>query len=166
MPMRSLVFVCTGNVCRSPMAEHLLRRRLGPGSDWDVSSAGTSGGYGLPASRTAVEALDEIGLDLSSHRSRPLTREAVDDASLVVVMTADHRDFIRAVSPGAMEKIFLLRSFDPAGAGDIEDPIGSSADTYRRVRDEIDRALPGLVSFMETLELPGEKRPGPRRNDG
>jgi protein-tyrosine-phosphatase len=139
------------------MAEHLLRHRLGPDSDWDVSSAGTSGGYGMTASRFAVDAMGEMGLDLSTHRSRPLTREVVDGASLIVVMTGGHRDFIRAAYPGATEKVFLLKSFDPGG-GDIDDPIGMTADTYRQVRDEIDRALPGLIAFMETLELPD----GPR----
>jgi len=146
------MFVCTGNVCRSPMAEYLLRHRLPPDSAWEVGSAGTSAGFGMSASRFAVTALREKQVDLSMHQSRPVTRDLVDVASLIVVMTAGHRDFIRAVYPDAKEKIFLLKSFDPVGGGDIDDPIGLTVETYRQIRDDIDRALPGLMTFMETLE--------------
>ena len=152
MSKRMLMFVCTGNVCRSPMAEYLLRDRLGPEADWEVCSAGTSAGHGMQASDSAVETLREKGLDLSPHRSRPLSRELVDAASLIVVMTAGHRDFIAATFPGAMEKVFLLRSFDPLGSGDIDDPIGMEIDTYCGVRDDIERCLPGLIAFMNSLE--------------
>jgi protein-tyrosine-phosphatase len=152
MSTRTVMFVCTGNVCRSPMAEHLLRRRLPPDSGWEVCSAGTSAGFGMPASGFAVSVLREKQIDLSTHQSRPLTRELVDAASLIVVMTAGHRDFIRAVYPDALEKIFLLKSFDPIGGGDIDDPIGLTVETYLQIRDDMDRALPGLMSFMETLE--------------
>ena len=152
MSRRTLMFVCTGNVCRSPMAEYMLRRRLGTDREWDVCSAGTSAGYGMPASGSAEEVLSEMGIDLAPHRSRPLTREGVDAASLIVVMTASHRDFIRTAYPDAAEKVFLLKSFDPVGSGDVDDPIGMTADTYRAISDEIDRALPGLMAFMATLE--------------
>ena len=146
------MFVCTGNVCRSPMAEYLLRHRLLPDSEWVVCSAGTSAGFGMPASGFAESVLREKRIDLSPHQSRPLTRELVDAASLIVVMTSGHRDFIRAIYPDATEKIFLLKSFDPIGGGDIDDPIGLTVDTYRQIRDDIDRALPGMMSFMDTLE--------------
>ena len=152
MSTRTIMFVCTGNVCRSPMAEYLLRHRLPRGSEWAVCSAGTSTGFGMPASLFAATALDEERIDLSPHQSRPLTRELVDAASLIVVMTSRHRDFIKATYPDAAEKIFMLKSFDPIGGGDVDDPIGLTLETYRQIRDEIDRALPGLMSFMETLE--------------
>ena len=152
MSKRVIMFVCTGNVCRSPMAEYLLRQRLGPGADWEVCSTGTSAMSGMTASFSAVEVLNEGGIDLSPHRSRPLTRELVDTASLIVVMAAGHRDFIRTVYPDAVEKVFLLKSFDQGHQGDVEDPIGMTADTYRQIRNEIERALPGVMSFMKTLE--------------
>ena len=152
MSKRMLVFVCTGNICRSPMAEYLLKSRLGPDTDWEVCSVGTHAGYGMRASDSAVETLREKGIDLSLHRSQPVTRELVDAASLIVVMTATHRDSIRAAYPDAAEKVFLLKSFDPINGGDIDDPIGSTTDVYRDIGGEIDRALPGLIIFMKTLE--------------
>jgi protein-tyrosine phosphatase len=80
-------------------------------------------------------------------------REVIDASSLIVVMTASHRDQVRMQYPEAGEKVFLLRSFDPsASGGDVEDPIGGSLETYRRVRGRIEEALPELISFMKTLE--------------
>lgn len=153
MPKRVVLFVCTGNVCRSPMAEHLMRDRLGKDSDWTTQSAGLSAINGLPASGAAAQVLREWGCDMGAHRSRAATREAVDGASLIVVMTAAQRDETADLFPGSEEKTFVLKSFDPSGSkGDIADPIGSSADVYRKIRDEIADALPGLQQFMARLQ--------------
>ena len=134
------------------MAEYLLRDRLGPDMEWGIRSAGITAGSGMPASDGAVSALGERGIDLSPHRSRPVTRELVDAASLVVVMTTSHREQIGKLFSDSKEKTFLLKSFVSAsGGGDIDDPIGSSADTYRGIRDEIEAALPELISFMKSL---------------
>ena len=152
---KMILFVCTGNICRSPMAEYLLKHRLGSGSDWQVLSAGTHAYDGMRGSRAAVEALKELKIDMNGHLSRPLTRELVDAASLIVVMTASHLAHLRAEYPGVIEKAFLLKSFR-AGAGrgaDVEDPIGASVAVYREIRDEIDAELPDLIAFMKSLEL-------------
>jgi len=159
MPDSLLLFVCTGNICRSPMAEYLLRARLGPDSRWRVASAGVSAPAGLPASEPAVAALREKGIDLRPHRSRALSRELIDDALLIVVMTAAHLAQIRMMNPGAVEKGFLLKLFDPAAGGrDIEDPLGLSVEGYRLTRDEIDAALPGLAAFMDSLDITEGRR--------
>jgi len=154
MSKHLIVFVCTGNLCRSPMAEYLLRARLARGSEWEVGSAGVAAVPGAPASEAAVLVLREIGVDLRPHRSRQLTADLVDKAALVVVMTAGHRELVRAMVPRALEKTFLLRDFDRAAERrDVEDPIGMSVAAYRDVRDQIDAALPGLKAFMESLQL-------------
>ncbi|MBN2302566.1 MAG: low molecular weight protein arginine phosphatase [Lentisphaerae bacterium] len=148
---RLVLFVCTGNVCRSPMAEYLLRTRLDGSSGWCVTSAGVVAGAGMSASAPAVHVMQEIGIDMTSHRSRSLTVELVDSATLIVVMTMAHRDQIRVFFPNALQKVFLLKSFSGSN-GDIDDPIGSSVSCYRAVRNEIDNAMPDLIGFMKELE--------------
>jgi protein-tyrosine-phosphatase len=108
----------------------------------------------MHASRNAVAVLEEQGVDLSPHRSRQLSRDLVDAASVIVVMTASHRDQVQLLFRHAREKIFLLRSFDPAAdSEDLEDPIGADVETYRRIGWAIESALPGLTEFLRSLHL-------------
>ncbi len=144
-----IVAVCTGNICRSPMAEALIRRRLGPGGNWEVLSAGVAAPQDQPASEEAVESLREWEIDLSGHRSRPLTRKLVDRADLLVVMTAAHGQEILRRFPEARGKVRLLTSFGTARQPEnIPDPIGLSLDVYRKTRDRIDSAVADLVLYL------------------
>ncbi len=149
-----VLFVCTGNICRSPMAEYLMRRRLPDmkGEPWSVCSAGLAASYGMPASQEAVAAMRELGVDMSGHRSQPVGTGLVEDAALVVAMTAAHRQQIVQLFPGARPKTFLLKSFAPAPGGDVMDPIGHHRPVYRAIRDEIESAMPELTEFAERLE--------------
>jgi protein-tyrosine-phosphatase len=147
--MKKLIFVCTGNTCRSPMAEGLLRKLLGPDSGWEISSAGVRAASGFPASPNAVEAMRELDIDISAHRSRLLTPELINGADLLVTMTRDHRDIIVELNRESGSKVFLLKSFGVSqSAVDITDPVGEELDVYRRVRDEISAALPDLILYM------------------
>jgi protein-tyrosine-phosphatase len=148
--MKKLIFVCTGNTCRSPMAEGLMKALLGPDCGWEISSAGICAGNGFPASPNAVAAMREKGVNISAHRSTHLSPELIEEADLLVTMTRGHRDAILSIAPESAGKVFLLKSFGIAQcAADIYDPVGEALDVYRRVRDEIDAALPDLILYMK-----------------
>lgn len=151
---KTIVFVCTANMCRSPMAEalckQLLAQRLGcpmsklPDRGIEVLSAGVYAMADGPASEGAVQAIREMGLDLSGHRTRPLTPGLLDDADVVIVMTQSHADSICELFPEAEAKIRLL---DPAGA-DLEDPVGGSPETFRQCAAAISRHLKELTKSL------------------
>ena len=148
--MKKLIFVCTGNICRSPMAEGLMRKLLGPKCGWDISSAGVCAADGFPASPNAVEAMREKQINISAHRSRHLSPELIEGADLLVTMTRSHCDAILSIAPESAGKVFLLKSFGIAEcAADIYDPFGEALEVYRRVRDEMDAALPDLILYMK-----------------
>lgn len=145
-----ILFVCTGNICRSPMAEYLMRHLLGADATCTVGSAGTCALPGCPASEGAQHVLRELGLDPSPHRSRQLTADLIDAAELIVVMTELHREQIDACYPAAREKTHRLNAFGPGGhGGDVRDPIGSPVGVYRQVRDEIYSVLPAVKIYMQ-----------------
>lgn len=152
---RSIVFVCTANMCRSPMAEYLMRDAVeGRGLGWEVSSAGTSAPDGMPASYQAVLAMADLDIDMNEHRSQPLSREMVDAADLIVVMTADHESRVTWRFPDAADKIRRLRSFVPevlADDMDVPDPIGLSDFVYRGIRNDMRVAVVNIIEHVEQL---------------
>lgn len=144
-----ILFVCTANQCRSPMAEHLMKKRLGGNSRWTVLSAGISAIPNMPASHLAIEAMREEGMDISGHQSRQLTEDLADAADVIVAMTRSHREQICRLFPETQGKVHVLKELGTSPeAGDIEDPIGMSIDVYRDIRDEIDAELPDVIVFL------------------
>jgi len=146
--MAQVLFVCTGNVCRSPMAEVLFRKLAG--DRYVAASAGVSAAVGQPASRNAAEAVAELGISLGDFRSQPLTGELVESAQAIFVMTRDHQRLIDTFYPEASEKVYLLS--EPAGhLVDVPDPIGLGREAYTECRDSINESLPHVLKFMESM---------------
>lgn len=137
--IKNILFVCTGNTCRSPMAAALMRRALDKRgrSDIIVESAGLAAS-GQSASENAVAAMAELSVDISAHRSRPVTPELLRQADLIAVMSPSHA--MAAVSMGAdPSRIRVL---------DIPDPYGGNLALYRRTRDALERAAEALADAI------------------
>lgn len=143
-----VLFVCTGNTCRSPMAAALLNARAGLPPRWSAESAGLAAAPGTPASVGAILAMREWNIDLGGHRSRPLTAALVRRADILVALAATHRAAILRAFPKAEQKTLQLGDFLPGSPGGIDDPFGGGPADYRRARDAIDRALDGFARFL------------------
>ncbi len=143
-----ILFVCTGNTCRSPIAEGLLREALAARAidQVTVASAGTGAWEGAPVSEGAYLVGLENGLDLSEHRARLLTRDMVREADLVLTMSGHH--LARVAELGGEHKVHLLGSYGgrDAGRSEVTDPFGSELTSYRTTFGELQELIAMVVS--------------------
>src|SRR5258708_38221293 len=150
--MKTILFICTGNVCRSPMAEGIFRQAVGDAGNYRAMSAGLGAMEGQPASAFAVQAVRELGIDISNHRSRSLTPELVQQADYIFGMTHSHLDTVILLYPQAAEETFLLREFAETlyfFEKDISGPIGGSYEVYLNCRDQIEQGIVSVLRFIE-----------------
>ena len=148
--MNSILFVCTGNTCRSPMAEALFRKMLPEGTPIRVASAGIHAHPGTQANPTALKVLKDRKISFSSFRSQATTATLLEQASYIFVMTKDHRKSLQHLFPAAKGKIFLVTEFI-VGMFVIHDSLNILAGAFHRTTAPL---LDG--KFSKKYEAEGE----------
>ena len=133
---KSILVVCVGNICRSPMGEGLLCARAPEGVN--VSSAGVGALVGEPADPTALKLMEERGVDISSHRARQLTPEIAHDADLILVMEQSHVDAIHSISPSSRGKVHAICKWDGL---EVPDPYRKSPEYFEHVLGLIEKGV-------------------------
>jgi protein-tyrosine phosphatase len=151
--MKNILFVCTGNSCRSVMAEGLFRKLTeARAHEFSVASAGISAMDGFPATEETIRAMAEVGVDVSGHRSRRLTYDMIRTADEIYVMEEIHRELILRIAPEAEHKVFLLTDVagarERSGYNEIPDPIRMSSSFYRNVLSVIKECVGKIVEKL------------------
>jgi protein-tyrosine-phosphatase len=151
--LKKILFVCSGNTCRSPLAEGIARRVLSDRIKIPIefSSAGCSAFEGMPATQHAASVAAQHGVDLSKHRSRLLNRQSVKDADLIVTMADKHRKTVGVIDPDALSYTVKITEFCNE-FGDVPDPIGGDRTEYERVYDLIERCIEAMAERLDDYE--------------
>lgn len=146
----NILFVCTGNTCRSSMAEAMLKNMLREKelNHIKVSSAGVAASAGDRANPHAISVMQDMGIDLKDHSATPIGAGILKEADLILTMTEGHKMAVMSWDPSVWQKIYTLKEYAGMNNKDIQDPFGQSEDAYRRCSDEIKMALEKIVDKL------------------
>jgi len=147
--------VCTGNICRSPMAEGVVRTVFEADQSIDVSSAGTHAVEGNPATEFAILASREKRIDITDHRARMLDSMLIKGGDIILCMEPAHAEWVLSIDSSAYEKVYNLADFSGTGGNlrKIADPYGCSLREYRMCFDTIDKCVHNFIAFCRGKNL-------------
>jgi len=154
----NILFVCTGNTCRSSMAEGIFKKKLKNISEkhMKVSSAGISAIEGQPANEKSIKVLETKGIDISPHRAKQLTSDMISQSDLILTMTEEHKKIIKTYFPNSINKIFTLKEYAQKINNekisrnnlDIDDPYGMDYNMYNQSMEEIETQIDKIVNKL------------------
>ena len=151
--MQAILFVCTANICRSPMAMAIFMRKISNPSGWRIESAGTWAIDGLPAAKYTQIVADEYGINLTEHLSRQVTLDILSQFNLIVTMEKNQKEALQNEFKQFSERIYYLSEII-GGSFDIKDPIGGSIEEFYDTAREIDNIFTrGWGKIMELLTV-------------
>lgn len=157
----NILFVCTGNTCRSSMAEGIFKHLIKEKNieNINVSSAGISAFEGEMANEKAIFTLNKKGIDILNHKARQLTKEIVENSNLILTMTNNHKSMILNVLPQFSHKVYTLKEFAliinneeiNEKSLDIQDPFGLSYEFYEKTAEEITEQIKKIIKNIDKL---------------
>ncbi|RCW48269.1 low molecular weight protein arginine phosphatase [Halanaerobium sp. MA284_MarDTE_T2] len=154
--IKNILFVCTGNTCRSPIAEYIFREFIkdrGLEDKWNIQSAGVSAVNGSKINEKAKTVMDEISIDTSDHRSKNIKDIDLDRQNLILTMTRKHSRVLILNYPTCADNTFTLKEYTGSETEkDISDPFGRSVDFYRETRKEIEVELKKLLKMIDKFD--------------